>query len=121
MIRAGERESPVTVTPQLIEVHSAHGVRIPMSAITGIALKDHMPKVQGKVSGYNSFSCVKKGEFKLEGMGIGKIYIYTRQGPYLHIYAGDQVVIIAFEDPAKTKQLYEQIVSQRDGGQWLNH
>ena len=117
MIRAGERESPVSVTPEWVEVQSAHGVRIPMSGITDIALKDRMPKVQGKVRGYNSFSCVKKGEFKLEGMGVGKIYIYTRQGPYLHIRAGDQLVIIAFKDPARTKQLHEQIVSLRNTGQ----
>lgn len=117
MIRAGERESAVTVTPDFIEVQSAHGVRIPIGKISDIHLKEHMPKVGRKVSGYNSFSCVKKGEFKLEGMGTGKIYIFTRQGPFLHIYTPDQAVIIAFRNPAKTKQLYAQIKSQRDGGQ----
>ena len=63
--------------------------------------------------GYNSFSCVRKGEFKLEDVGVCRIYVFTRDGPFLHISMGSELVIIAFEDPAKTRQLHEQIVAQR--------
>lgn len=45
-----------------------------------------------------------------------RLKLYTKEGPYLHINTSDQVIIIAFKDPARTKQLYGQIVSQRDGG-----
>ncbi len=113
MIQAGERESIVTVTSQFVDIRSAHGVRIPIDAITEIALRDDMPKIGRKVRGYNSFSCVKKGEFKLKDMGVGRIYIFSKEGPYLHVFAGDQVVIIALKDPGRTRQLYRQIVSQR--------
>lgn len=113
MIRAGERESVVSVTPEHVSVESAHGVRIPIAAITAVELKDEMPKIKRKVRGYNSFSCVRKGEFKLEGMGVARIYIFTRNGPFLHISMGSQFVIIAFEDPAKTRRLHDQIALQR--------
>ena len=109
MIRAGETQSPVVVTSQFVEVQSAHGIRIPLHAITHMELKDEIPKIRRRVKGYNSLSCVKKGQFKLEGMGIGNIYIFTREGPYLVIFMGDQFVIIAFKDPDRTRHLYEQI------------
>ncbi len=113
MIRSGEKESEVIVTSQYVEVISGHGIRIPLEAVTAVQLKDEMPEVKRKVRGYNSFSCVKKGQFKLEGMGIGRIYIFTRAGPYLYIFSGGQFTIIAFEDPDKTRRLYEDIESQR--------
>ncbi len=113
MIRAGETESAVTVTPQTLVVHSAHGVQIPIDAITKVELKDSIPKVGRKVSGYNSFSCVKKGQFKLAGVGVARIYIFTRAGPYLHISTGGELIVIAMSDPAQTRSLYEQILSHR--------
>lgn len=116
MIRDGEKEADVIVTSHFIDIQSSHGARIPLNAITEIELKENMPQVGRRVRGYNSFTCVKKGEFELEGMGVNKIYIFSNEGPYLHIYAEGQVVIIAFEDPGKTRRLYEQIVMQRDRG-----
>ena len=114
MIRAGEKESVVSVTSQYVDIQSSHGVRIPLNAIINIELKDEIPKIGRKVRGYNSFSCVRKGEFKVEGMGVGRIYIFSKKGSYLYIFAVDQFVIIAFENPDKTRQLYEKIASQRE-------
>ena len=114
MIRSGETESVVSVTPQHVHVHGAHGVRIPMDAITDVELKPDMPRAGRRVHGYNSVTCVKKGSFEVEGMGVGKTYIFTEDGPFLYVFAGDQFTIIGFEDPEKTRQLHDRIVSARE-------
>ena len=44
-------------------------------------------------------------------MGVGKIYIFTREGPYVYIFTRDEFTIIGFEDPHKTRRLYDQILS----------
>ena len=114
MIIAGETEPNVVVTLQHIDIQGDHGVRIPMDAITNIELKSAIPKIKQRVWGYNSFSSAKKGKFKLKGLGVGRIYIFTANGPYLYISMGEEFVIIGFKDPDKTRQLYEQTVSQRE-------
>ena len=53
MIRAGEKESVVSVTSEHVSVESAHGVRIPIDAITAVELRNEMPKIKRKVRGYN--------------------------------------------------------------------
>ena len=114
MIIAGETESNVVVTSQYIDIQGDHGVRLSMNAITNIELKNAIPKIKQRVWGYNSFSSAKKGKFKLKGMGVGRIYIFTSKGPYLYLSMGEEFVIIGFKDPDNTRQLYEQIVSQRE-------
>ena len=85
MIKAGETESEVVVTPEYFEVISAHGVRAPIGAITAVELREDIPDIGSKIRGYNSLTCVKKGEFEVEGMGAGRVYIFTDEGPFVHI------------------------------------
>ncbi len=111
MIKAGETESEVVVTPEYFEVISAHGVRAPIGAITAVELREDIPDIGSKIRGYNSLTCVKKGEFEVEGMGAGRVYIFTDEGPFVHIFMGDQFVIIGLEDPAHTRQLHQELLN----------
>jgi hypothetical protein len=105
------RETEVMVTKQIIVIKGVYGEKLEMSEIGEIALKDSMPKVRGKVNGFD-FGKTLKGNFNLDKLGTNKIYVYYGQPPYIHIKYGDDCIILNQRSGDRTIRLYEDMIKQ---------
>lgn len=105
------RETEVIVTKQAIEIKGVYGEKLEISEISEIALKDSMPKVKGKVNGFD-FGKTLKGNFNLDKLGTNKIYVYYDQPPYIHIKHGDDYIILNQKNQDRTIKLYEDMIKQ---------
>ena len=81
MIIDGEEESIVSVTEDYIDIGPDHGVRIPWHTIIRVALINDVPGFGRRIRGSNSFGSAKKGAFEIEGVGVGRVYVFTEAGP----------------------------------------
>jgi hypothetical protein len=105
------RETEVIITKQAIEIKGVYGEKLEMSEIDEITLKDSMPKVKGKVNGFD-FGKTLKGNFNLDKLGTNKIYVYYGQPPYIHIKHGDDYIILNHRSRDRTIKLYEDMIKQ---------
>ncbi len=107
------RSPVVEIKPQGIVISGIYGSAIPREEITGIDLKNEIPRVLSKNNGFNSGE-VRKGHFTLEEMGRGRLYLESERGPFLYIFTKDSYVIINCKDPLHTKALYQTLLSGLD-------
>lgn len=108
LYRKINQETEIIVADNYFQVTGMYGDKFLYDDITRIELKDTIPEINTKTNGA-SWSSVKKGNFELEGLGKGKLYIFTEEGPFLFIKTKDSFVIINYKNESQTKQLYEDI------------
>lgn len=109
LLVVGIIESKVVVNPEEIIISGMYKRVIDRDDITVITLQENIPKVLQKVNGFD-FGYTLKGNFELEGIGRGNIYIQENVSPYIVIKTGDRFYIINFKDPEKTRDLYEKLI-----------
>lgn len=102
------REMVVNVTADYIDIHGAYGVKLKTCDIEGIELVDSIPKVIRKTNGFD-FGSLMRGNFKLEGLGAGKLYVDLNKKPFIHISTMDSFIIINLKTSEDTKKLYDEI------------
>lgn len=113
-----------TVSPslKLTEDHRIE-IRYPMysddfavSDIRELALVEEIPR--GSKTNGESTGRVARGNFRLDGWGKTRLYIYKKSPPYIQMKLDDKYVVFGDEDPEATKRLYE-IINQawQSGGQ----
>jgi hypothetical protein len=105
------KEAEVVISDGMIEIKGQYGTSYEISEINEIRLVDSMPKIGMKVNGAG-LGEIKKGNFKVDGLGKCKLYIQkVNQGPYIYIDAkGKQDAFLNFTDPTKTQAVYDQLV-----------
>lgn len=84
MLIYGSIEQSVDVKSDKIEIGSLYGTTLNMHGITSVALIGDLPGIQAKAFGFD-FANVLKGDFRLEGLGDGKLYVNTRTPPFIEI------------------------------------
>jgi len=107
------RDSKVVVTPQYIRVEGTFGVKQPINEVKDVSLKDSLPKVLYKNSG-SGLGDVLKGQFTLEGLGKGRVYVNTDKPPFIYITVDKSYIIINYKDPGRTQELYKTIKANVD-------
>jgi hypothetical protein len=108
LYRKINQEMEIIVADNYFQVTGMYGGKFQYDDITLMELKDEIPKILSKTNGAD-WSSVKKGNYEVEGLGEGKLYIFTDVGPFLFIKTKDSFVILNYKDENKTKQLYEAI------------
>lgn len=109
LLLVGVIESKIVVNPEEIIISGMYKRIIDRDDITVITLQDNIPKVLQKVNGFD-FGYTLKGNFELEGIGRGNLYIQENISPYIVIKTEDRFYIINFKDPQKTKILFEELI-----------
>jgi len=79
----------------------------PFADIREVLLQDTIPRVVRKRNGFNAGDTLR-GNFTLEVLGNGKIFINRGIPPYVVLRTPDSYVIINFKDPQQTRALYEE-------------
>jgi len=102
----GQISPRVEVKDEGIVIGGMYGTTIPAEEIREVSLEDEIPRILVRNNGLG-YGEIKKGHFTLEGLGRGRLYLESREGPYIFIQTAESYAIINFKDRARTEALYE--------------
>ncbi|HWT76678.1 MAG TPA: hypothetical protein VN258_18425 [Mobilitalea sp.] len=105
LFRSINKETKIDLNDNYFEVKGLYGANFNYDDVTLIELKDTLPEVTYKTNGAD-FGEAKKGNFDVSGLGNCKLYILTKNGPFIYLKINDKYVIINYRDKNKTEQLY---------------
>jgi hypothetical protein len=108
MMIYGIQEPGVTITENSLRITGMYGYSEPLNRIESISLVDLIPPRGRKSSGFNA-GAVIKGNYQIEGMGFGLVYLQSKEGPFIVIDTKTKFIIMNFKDQEKTKMLYNQL------------
>ena len=98
----------VSVTRDSFVVRCAlYHEEIPIGDIAEVSLETTIPHVLRRTNGFAAAQTLR-GHFTLEGLGNGELFI-TRTPPYVVVRTPGSFVIVNFEDPERTRDLYEDL------------
>lgn len=109
MMRGTNKETEVSVHNGAITFAGQYDASYSLNDLVDVRLQDSIPEVTYKVNGA-SIGEVKKGDFKVEGLGTCRLYVHTSSGPYLILQFKTATVIVNFKDAQKTQALYQSLL-----------
>src|SRR5207244_1648717 len=97
-------------SPTTLSVRGAgfYRVDLPFSQISDISLQDTIPRIVRKTNGFNAGN-VLRGNFRLDVLGDGQLFINRDVPPYLVLKTSGGFVIVNFDDPRRTRALYADV------------
>jgi hypothetical protein len=105
-----QRQPPrVTVSAQGFTVDSLfYGDDYAMSDVTDISLVPTLPCILARTNGFAGAGTLR-GHFRVQGLGEGKLFVEQGTAPYVIVRLRRTFVIINFEQPEKTQELYDEL------------
>jgi len=107
----GNRESTVGIEGEWIRIGGIYSTRIDFNEVTDIRMEDSIPAIKSRTNGY-AFGDTRKGHFRLQDLGKGRLYIHSNKGPFIYIMTGDSYTIINFGSSDKTRKLFAELSEQ---------
>ncbi len=107
---AGTQPPRVTVSSAGLSVRGGglYSADVPMRDIQEVSLQDTIPRVVRKTNGFNAGNTLR-GNFRLDVLGDGKIFINRGVPPYVVVKTPDSFVIVNFTEPERTRALYAEL------------
>lgn len=109
---AGFQKNEITVTENELKISGFYGVEWPLAELTKVELVEEIPEVEWRTNGF-ALGNRLKGNFRLEGLGGGKLFLYVNKPPFLYIEKGDDFVFINDKDSEVTKRWFREIEAKR--------
>lgn len=100
----GSEPNEIKITDSSIVIDGSYGTSIKKVNITAIESIEILPEISSRTNGYSD-GANKKGDFKLENGEKVKLYIQSKEGPFIKITSKDKVVFINYKDKDKTLEL----------------
>jgi hypothetical protein len=99
----------VTVRAEGFEVESLfYGQSYPQDAIASFEVVPRLPRIEARTNGFAGGGLLR-GDFRVSGLGDGKLFVDSRQPPYVLVRLREGFVILGLEDAAKTQALYDEM------------
>lgn len=108
---AANKSSDVEVSKDSIKVTGTYGRTITKESVTEIKLIDNIPEIKMKTNGIG-LGKIQKGNYKLEGINKGVLFLENNDGPFIQITTKSYTVFINYKDDAKTLDIYKKINSE---------
>lgn len=89
---------------------SEYPYRFELSDIEELTLEDTLPT--GFRTNGMATSTYARGNFSLTDLGKAKLYVFKKAPPFIMIKLDDLYVVFNDEDPMRTRELYEELVSR---------
>jgi hypothetical protein len=107
---AGTQPPTVTVSPTTLAIRGGglYSADVPVRDIQEVSLQDTIPRVVRKRNGFNAGNTLR-GNFTLDVLGNGQIFINRGVPPYVVVKTPDSFVIVNFSDPQRTRALYAEL------------
>jgi preprotein translocase subunit SecG len=109
----GSIEQSVEVGKDQIEIGGLCGTTIDMRGVSKVSIIDKLPGIQAKRTGFD-FANVLKGNFELEGLGDGKLYVNLGTPLFIEIKYDNTFVILNSRDTAATRATYKKIIELQE-------
>jgi hypothetical protein len=107
----GTRPPTVTMSPDRVSVQGSWAsAEISRDDIVAISLEQAMPKVIRKSVGFDGFGSLR-GAFRLDGIGQGRLFVERGKPPYVLVRTSDSFTYVNFDDPARTRALYAELLT----------
>jgi hypothetical protein len=98
----GAQPPLVSVTDDELVIRTAGGIRLPVSEITAVALREALPAMRRS----NWSNVVRK--YRVDGLGEALVYV-RGVPPYIVARTRDGFVIVGLDDPAATRQIFGEL------------
>ncbi len=82
--------------------------------VTELKLLERLPHIGWRTNGF-ALAGTLRGWFKSDDLGEGKLFLEADQPPFVLIRLRDGYVIVGFEDPMRTRALYEDLDAAMKG------
>jgi hypothetical protein len=111
LFNSTNKETETVLSDTSFEVKGMYGAVYPYKEILSVELKDTIPEITMKTNGA-AIGAAKKGYFTVEGLGKCKLFLLSKEGPYVFIKTKDSYVIINYSDKNKTEALYNDLADK---------
>lgn len=101
----------VEITEDTIKIVGTYKRTIPNSEVKAIKLLDSIPKIKMKTNGIG-IGQIQKGNYKLEGIDKGFLYLESDTGPYIEIDTNGYTFFINYKDDNKTSELFYKLTNE---------
>lgn len=98
----------VTLTPDGLAIDAYYDESLSRGEVVRIHLEDALPPTTRR-QGFAAFDRLR-GTFDVEGMGRTRIFASIDQPPFIVIDTTSFPLIVNFSDPARTRELYDQLL-----------
>jgi hypothetical protein len=88
-----------------------YGEEIPLERVTGVTLEQTLPRVLQRNNGL-AFRRTLRGQFRLAEIGDGQLFVELGRPPYVMVRTKTDYVIVNFDDPARTRELYADLAAR---------
>ena len=101
------RPARVVVTPGGFAVDTLfYGGSFAAADITAVSLESRLPRVLWRSNGFAGAGTLR-GQFQVEGLGGGRLYVEEGVAPYVVVRLRRGFVVINYREPEKTRALYD--------------
>jgi hypothetical protein len=101
----------VVTSPAAVSIHgSGYIARIPTSDIISVHLDDQLPSIRWRTNGLG-FRGRLRGHFKLSDGRAAQLFVTRAHPPFITVETRTTPVILNFDDPDRTRALYEQLAA----------
>lgn len=105
----------ITITDTSIKISSGANASISRDKVKSISLVDEMPKILIRTGGIG-MGRIQKGNYNLEGDIGAKLFLASKEGPFIEITVDSKpsIYYINYKDKEITKTTYEDIIKKLD-------
>ena len=107
----GARPTTVTVDATTVTIGGMYGLEIPLTEIVSVSLERELPPIRRKINGFD-LGNILKGDFALQGLGRGRLFLYAERPPYIHLKLPREFVFLNFADSTQTAAVCAEITQQ---------
>lgn len=104
--RSANTEHKVVMDAENLIINTVFGIEQKLADIEDVKLLEAIPKIKAKTNGFD-IKDIRRGEFNLEDLGDGRLYIHLESKLFVWIKTSDSYIIINFTNEGSTRELYE--------------
>jgi hypothetical protein len=109
LIYYGTISPKITLSERSIKISGIYGQNINIADIKNVELVNNIPEIILKTNGFN-FGETLKGNFKLKDYGNCKLFLKSKDGPFLMIIDNKgERILINYENRTDTEQQFEEL------------
>lgn len=113
-IYSGMQPPVVEVTSESFSVRNGfYSNTVPLRQIMGATLDDRIPRVGLKTNGFAAGG-VLRGTFRMDSWGSARLYVNLNRPPFVVIRSPDGIVVVNFQDPEQTREMYTELRQAMD-------
>jgi hypothetical protein len=113
-IYAGMQPPDVRITADSVTVRNGlYSDTVPLRRLEALTLQDYIPRVGLKMKGFAAGGTLR-GTFRVDSWGRARLYVNLNRPPFVVMQSPDGIVVVNFQDPERTREMYAQIRQAMD-------